>query len=188
MFTAMLVFHITIDMKTHQQRVEWGIKGANERWSKEPPFEKRFWARVDVKSNDECWLWKMSINKKTGYGKSKIHGNHTSAHRVAYEVANGPIPKGVHILHKCDVRRCCNPNHLFPGNRQDNMDDMVNKGRQFRPIGEKHFNRVLDDSKVRQIRELTSNGTSQRDVAKQFGVSHSAVACVCSGKTWAHVK
>src|SRR6266480_4259989 len=63
------------------------------------------------------------------YGMMKVGGRKVYAHRVAYELFIGPIPKGMHVLHKCDFRRCCNPEHLFLGSRGDNIADMVAKGR-----------------------------------------------------------
>jgi len=80
-----------------------------------------------------CWLWDHNIGTK-GYGlfavrlpkgKSMTYG----AHRVSWEIHNGAIPKGLQVLHKCDVRNCVNPAHLFLGTHDENMKDMTNKKR-----------------------------------------------------------
>jgi len=79
--------------------------------------EKEFWSLVDVKSVNECWLWK-GIYFAGGYGKF-----HDGAHRVSYKIKNGKIPKGKEICHKCNNQSCVNPSHLYAGTHKDNMND-----------------------------------------------------------------
>lgn len=94
------------------------------------PAEKRFWKHVNKLSKDECWEF---IPHKPGkYGSFSINSKHISAHRFSYELHNGPIPDELWVLHKCDNPPCVNPNHLFLGTHQDNVDDMVKKGRNQR--------------------------------------------------------
>lgn len=88
------------------------------------PLEIKFWKKVDRRGPDECWKWTGAINQ-AGYGA--FGNNH--AHRTSYEITYGPIPDGLFILHKCDNPPCVNPNHLFVGTHQDNMRDMISKGR-----------------------------------------------------------
>jgi hypothetical protein len=89
----------------------------------------RFWAKATPEPNSGCWLWTASL-RPNGYGMFGIAaGSVQSAHRVAWELVNGPIPDGLHVLHRCDVRACVNPSHLFLGTRFDNMQDMIAKGR-----------------------------------------------------------
>ena len=91
---------------------------------------EQFWSRVE--KTDSCWLWTGSTNKY-GYGLTHRGGPNQAttrrAHRMAWELCNGPIPKGLWVLHKCDNPPCVNPDHLFVGNRSDNMKDAAAKGR-----------------------------------------------------------
>jgi hypothetical protein len=89
--------------------------------------EKRFWEKVEIGSDDDCWNWKAA-KQPNGYGAfaSPIS---LYAHRIAYTLKRGPIPPGTCVLHHCDNKSCVNPNHLFLGTRADNAKDRVRKGR-----------------------------------------------------------
>lgn len=92
---------------------------------------ERFWAKVDQSGGAEaCWPW-MGGRHKFGYGNVE---HDVRAHRLAWELANGPIPAGLHVLHRCDNPPCCNARHLFIGTDADNVADMRAKGRQGRPV------------------------------------------------------
>jgi hypothetical protein len=94
-------------------------------------FEERFWARVDSSGGLwGCWPW-MGARERNGYGQlgNRILRKHLKAHRVAYELAVGPIPEGFLVCHACDNPPCCNPSHLFVGTGADNTHDMIAKGR-----------------------------------------------------------
>jgi len=75
-----------------------------------------------------CWIWQGSI-ANNGYGNIKYKGKRWNTHRVSYIEFVGDIPEGLFVLHKCDVRACCNPEHLWLGTQKDNMHDASLKGR-----------------------------------------------------------
>jgi hypothetical protein len=104
------------------------------RW---PAMPERFWSKVDRRDQGGCWEWQGAIRHgpNKGYGRfvETINGKRFEriAHRIAWQLANGPIPNGLLICHHCDNRRCCRPAHLFLGTYADNTADMVSKCRQW---------------------------------------------------------
>ena len=94
-------------------------------------LEERFWSKVRKADGDACWAWTGA--KRSDYGAIKIAGDSVLAHRVAWELTNGPIPEGQHVLHRCDNPPCVNPSHLFTGSHADNMRDAFRKGRVVPP-------------------------------------------------------
>lgn len=90
----------------------------------------RFWSKVDKSAGvDACWPWTAKSKHKAGYGVISVDGKRNVSHRVAWELARGEIPPGMHVCHKCDNPPCCNPSHYFLGTPADNVLDMVDKGR-----------------------------------------------------------
>ena len=106
----------------------------------------------------------MIGSRKDGTRKS------VSTHRLSYELHYGEIPQGMEICHKCDNPCCINPDHLFAGTRQDNIDDRERKGRNNPPKGEKHAKAKLTELDVLTIREKRLQGVSFGKLAKEYGV------------------
>lgn len=154
----------------------------------------RFWLKVAKRAPDECWPWTGFT--EDGYGMFWLEGRPQRASRVSWVLANGPIPHGLFVLHRCDCRACVNPKCLFLGTHLDNMRDMREKGRAVCPArerpelqarGERSGAARLDNAKVATVRLMAASGLSQRKIAAQFGVDHKTIAAVIHGRTWAHL-
>jgi len=141
-------------------------------------FEKYF-----IKSSN-CWHWEGGKNGN-GYGSlMNIYGKFEVAHRISYKLYNGEIPEGILVLHKCDIRHCVNPNHLFLGTHKDNTDDMVKKGRHggyknnFK--GSKNPNsKINEKDKKTIIASLLNKKNTQKELAQIYGVHRQAIWRVC---------
>lgn len=132
--------------------------------------------------NSGCHLWLGKVSRRTGYGHTSYRKRELLAHRAAYEAAHGPIPDGSQVLHKCDVRSCVNPDHLFLGTHSDNMADRNAKKRHSH--GERHGCAKLSESDALAILFATGR---LRDIANQYGIHESTVAYIKAGKLWRHV-
>lgn len=137
-----------------------------------------FWSRVNKTSASGCWLWTAGADAN-GYGQIRYLGRQEGAHRVAWMLANGPIPRGVSVLHRCDVPRCVNVAHLFLGTQKENVRDCAAKLR--------HGRAKLSPDDVRAIRTLRADGLSQQAIANEYGIAQTGISNVLLGKTWAHV-
>lgn len=160
------------------------------------PLLDRFWSRVDKSGPipahrpdlGPCWLW-TGKPETPGYGVIYAGGRNskaTKAHRFSWELVNGPIPEGQKVCHRCDVRMCVRPTHLFLGTAQENTADMVHKGRQAR--GERAGLARLRADDVRAIRRLHATGkVSQTALATGFDISTGAVRAILTGRSWKHL-
>lgn len=147
----------------------------------------RFWEKVDKRGPLECWPWLGRTDEK-GYGLfTTALDQERRAHRFAYQTATGIDPGNLLVCHHCDNPPCVNPAHLFLGTNQDNMADMVAKGRQARMQGEQHPNRVLTSEQVLEIRRLRSQGWKVVQLATRFSTAPTNISSICTGKTWSHL-
>jgi hypothetical protein len=167
------------------------LDAGHARARKLPTLAER-WARRVEKSADGCWLWTGALT--VGYGSigGRQDGRPVSllAHRVAWELFRGPIPEGIFICHKCDVRRCVNPDHLFLGTQADNMHDAATKGRlngRNTSHSERHYHTKLTEHDVRYIRWSYGAGVSQNTLARQFGLTKGAIGHIVHYRNWNHV-
>lgn len=146
-----------------------------------------FWAKVQKGGPDECWMW---LGATTGsvsiYGNATHLGKQGKAHRVAYEIAVGQIPKGLVACHKCDNNLCVNPRHIFIGTYQDNTDDKMRKGRHRYGTskGEANPKSKWSEAQVLDAVELRKCGTTYKEIARRTGLTLSSVGSVLLGFSW----
>lgn len=137
------------------------------------PQGKDFWEYVQ--KTDTCWFW-IGGRSYGGYGlQAAGRGNSRLAHRHSYELANGPIPEGMLVLHKCDNPSCVNPKHLSLGTHADNTHDMCSKKRGVGKLTQ------IDVDKIRELREA---GSSQKEIARLFSVNQSTVSRITNNERW----
>lgn len=142
-----------------------------------------FWSKVR-KGEDGCWLVSGTPANPAGHVHILLpNGWRVYAHRLSWWLANGKIPKGASILHRCDVPRCVNPAHLFLGSQKDNMHDAVQKGRK------NCFGiQKLDANQVRAIRALAAQGDiTHKEIGRRFGIARNTVTNILNRKCWKHV-
>lgn len=145
-------------------------------------YVERFWRNKRV-SSDGCWEWQGRL-EKNGYGRLRRHRlqRHVSVHRLSWELTFGAIPDGLCVLHRCDNRRCYNPEHLFLGTHKDNVQDMLQKGRSNNARGERHGRAKLSDAQVEQMRDqYASGGYTQLDLARAYSVHTQTVFRIIHG-------
>ena len=144
--------------------------------------------------NSGCWLWTAYVPEEPGYGRIRTRstGASESAHRASFQVYKGPIPAGMMVCHKCDVRSCVNPDHLFLGSASDNMRDAASKGRmkwksgekRNLPKGEAHPAARLTEQDVKFIRESPEPGLR---LARRFGVANITISRIRRRIIWRSV-
>lgn len=156
------------------------------------PVLDRFWAKVRPEPGDRCWLWSGGTCR--GYGilsdRTRPGGKKaTYAHRFSREIAYGPIPDALCVLHRCDVRNCVNPAHLFLGTRDDNNKDRMRKGRGGSHLiaGEFNKNSKLTETQVREIRERRASGATTVALAAEYGVTTPLISYIVKRRIWKHV-
>lgn len=147
-------------------------------------IEQRFWSKVNRSGGtDSCWLW-IGKSKQKGYGAFHLPGRvMVRAHRYSYELAHGPIVGGLHVLHRCDVRLCVNPAHLFLGTAGDNVRDCSAKGR-FNHAGEHNAAARLTSAKASDIRSRRASGETGKALALEYGVHPNTIYAISRGEHW----
>lgn len=134
-----------------------------------------------------CWTFTQTLGAG-GYGHFMHRGVLKMAHVWAYELANGPVPAGLMVRHRCDNRACLNPRHLLVGTHQQNMDDKVERHRQSRQPGTQNPGAKLTDAQVIEIRRAHAAGeSSRRELASLNGVCMATVDCIVTGQRWKHL-
>jgi hypothetical protein len=149
------------------------------------PVAERFWEKVS--KTDGCWLWTASLTRG-GYGQFALRkGIIRRAHRIAWKLANGPVPAGLWVLHHCDIPACVRPDHLFLGTPGDNSSDMAAKGRADPRKGSARTHARLSEADVIAIRAARAQGATGAQLARQYGVHRSSIYHICQRDYWKHV-
>lgn len=163
---------------------------------KAKPAIDRFSRLYIPEPNSGCWLWLGYLNPDTGYGFFRFSTDPSesqeSSHRASWLLHCGEVPHEMHVCHRCDVRCCVNPDHLFLGTQSDNMSDAAQKGRLRHKAGrsyagiqgERHPAAKLTETDVIEIRGSDRPG---REIARRFGVAPMTVRRIRLGLTWQRV-
>jgi len=141
-----------------------------------------FWNRIKKSGENDCWPW-VGANR-AGYGTIKYQGRWWRSNRLAYFLTHNKEP--VYVCHTCDNPPCCNPKHLFAGNKQINVDDMVQKKRH--AFGVRNPRAVLTDAMVLEIRRIYSEEyITQADLSRRLNISVGLVKTVIAAEAWKHL-
>ena len=145
--------------------------------------------RIIINLDSDCWNWTKSKDKYEygAIGPTKWYKlyHKSKAHQLSYIAFNGVYPKELHVLHKCNNRSCCNPDHLYIGTNADNMRDRIldgtsNKGKTYNN-GERQGNSKLTSSDIRYIKVLLTT-MKQKDIAAMFGVDRRTISDINTGR------
>ncbi len=164
---------------------------------------ERFWLYVN--KTEGCWEWQSTIGTG-GYGMFWLQGRSRIAHKVSYiiehSIAYDSIPSGIFVCHSCDNRRCVRPDHLWLGTTDDNMADMVAKGRSLKGArnashiaggayqrGELNGRAKLTPEQVIEIRRRSTTHYHGlwTQLAREYDVTPVAIRNIVKGKLWRHL-
>jgi hypothetical protein len=148
---------------------------------------ERFERKYIPEPNSGCWLWIGAIGGEDDRGLISVNGGPITAHRVAWLLYCGEIPKGMNVLHTCDVPSCVNPDHLWLGSKLDNTRDSMRKGRFKYPPqgrGEQNTKAKLTEADVLEIR---TDVLSRKEYAQKFGVTPAHISHVKLRRNWKHL-
>lgn len=157
-------------------------------------LEKRFWPKVDIRGPNDCWEWKGACHP-AGHGQIRAGGRSgrvVYAHRVAWELANGPIPEGMCILHRCDNPPCVNLLHLYLGTHVDNLQDAYDRSRRQvvvpDNVGERNSNAKLNREQVVEILDKHASGDyTHAELGAIYGVARPTITDIVNRTTWGHI-
>ncbi len=151
-------------------------------------FWNRFWNKVSIYSENECWHWNGS-KKPSGHGivtTNRYFNERTQAHRLAYLWEYGDFDRSKIIRHTCDNPSCVNPNHLIIGTHSDNIRDYCERQLPYKDT--ERLDRILNKEAVKVIKWYLKQGTTARKLAKLYKVHESTIKGIKSGKNWSHIR
>jgi hypothetical protein len=156
------------------------------------PIEERLrnYAEKSGPRPTKCWIWQGALFDD-GYGVCHWHDGdrlHQRAHRVSWMFHNGAIHDELLVLHHCDTPACINPDHLYIGTPQDNMDDKMERGRHVAVKGEDHGCARLTETDVAHIRYFLEKGYGVIFLADRYRVTHATIQHIRDWKSWKHVE
>lgn len=150
---------------------------------------KKFWPKVNKRGPEcvhptlgnigKCWDWIAGFSN-TGYGSFRIFDATNNSHKVSWMIHFGEVPEGLEVCHKCDRRKCVNPQHLFIGTRLQNVLDMSRKNRNDKD--DEHWNCKIQKSELPVIFEMKIQGATQHEMARKFGVTQGHISDILAGR------
>lgn len=140
---------------------------------------ENFWLKVDVRGDSECWPWKRAL--RNGYGNHCVNRRTMYAHRYAYELCRGPVPGGMHVMHLCNNKLCCNPAHMKAGTPQENTRAAYQDG--LARAGERHPMAKFSREVIEAIRR---DPRPQLELERIYGVSQQHISRIKSGHSRQH--
>ena len=153
-----------------------------------------FWNKVNIRSENECWEWNAGL--RTGYGVFKVNRKSKSAHRLSYLLSYNKDPGELCVCHKCDNRKCVNPNHLFLGTQKENMQDCKNKNRLVIPEGDRfkqgHIpkNSLITNDIALEIYNIIKNRRNNneplrlKNLSIQYNIPYNSIRDISCGRTY----
>lgn len=180
---------------------EWRKRHLPIAWHPRPKDTKtRFLLKVSRSDQKGCRIWLGAKAVASGYGQFKVNRIIRFAHRVAYELFNGPISNGKIVMHTCNVRLCVEPSHLKLGTRAENseaasLDGRYKVGTEWKRLhpntirlrGEDHGGSRLTADQVHAIREMVTGGATEATTAAAFGICQQTVNMIMRAVAWSHL-
>ncbi len=153
-------------------------------------IKNRFYSKVLMPNESGCMLWigAKTLKSDKGYGEFRIKGKRKLAHHFSYELYNGKIKKGLLVLHKCDIRNCIAPEHLFLGTAQDNAIDRNKKRRNHEPSGEDQYLSSFTNNQVKEIRQrYKKESITMRKLASIYNTTQPTINNLINYKTYKNI-